>query len=219
MVLHEKKINNGLWKEAWQEYNFRSKLISGLFILIVLLAIMPSYFQFIENRDGLEINDWVLNAIPAWNASLPIFIIIWLTAALALINAFKNPDMFILLLWSFIFLTISRLFTIYLVPLNPPNQLIALVDPISNRFYGNSFVTKDLFYSGHTSTQFLFFLCFKNKILKTLALIATITIGTLVLVQHVHYTVDVVSAPFFTYLVFKIANSWLSPVFVSERAA
>lgn len=217
--MHEKKVLYRHWMAAWQHSYFRIKIVSGLFILIVLLTLLPFYFQSIENRNGIQLNDWLVNLFVPINVSTPIFVIIWIMAGIVIINALIEPDIFLLLLWSFIFLTISRLFTIYLVPLNPPNDLIPLVDPITNTFYGGGFVTKDLFYSGHTSTQFLIFLCLKNKILKGIALIATIAIGVLVLMQHVHYTIDVISAPFFAYIAFKITKAWVAPALLKPYTA
>ncbi|NIM37433.1 MAG: hypothetical protein GTN67_03920 [Hydrotalea flava] len=218
-MMHEKKILHQQWKSAWQQHYFKSKLISGVLLLIILLVILPFYFQNIENRDGFQLNDWLVNHFAPMNVSTPIFIIIWIMAGMLIRNALIDPNIFILFLWSFIFLTISRLLTIYFVPLNPPNDLIPLVDPISNRFYGGGFVTKDLFYSGHTSTQFLMFLCFKNKNLKLAALLSTIAIGILVLIQHIHYTIDVISAPLFAYAVFVIAKAWVAPAVSYPHAA
>jgi membrane-associated phospholipid phosphatase len=98
------------------------------------------------------------------------------------------------------------------VPLNPPPGLIQLSDPIANAFYGKSFVTKDLFYSGHTATVFLIFLCLEKRDEKIAALIATFIVGVLVLFQHVHYTIDVIAAPVFTYICFFIARKITKPV-------
>jgi hypothetical protein len=59
--------------------------------------------------------------------------------------------------------------------------------------------------------MFLMFLCLKKKTDKILALLATIMIGIAVLLQHVHYTLDVVMAPVITYFLWigskKIVNS------------
>ena len=128
---------------------------------------------------------------------------------LFLFRAIYKPELLLLFLWGFIFLSISRFITIFLFPLNPPEQLIELSDPITNIFYGkkHGFITKDLFYSGHTSTQFLMFLCFTKKTDKILSLISTILIGIFVLVQHIHYSIDVLAAPILTYYVYLLGKT------------
>ena len=90
--------------------------------------------------------------------------------------------------------------SIGLIPLNAQIGLIPVEDPISNAFYGLRFITKDLFYSSLTAVMFLMFLCLNKRSDKILTLLATIAIGALVVVQHVHYTADVFFAPVITYL-------------------
>jgi len=93
--------------------------------------------------------------------------------------------------------------------LNPPAGLIPLIDPLSNPFYGKGFVTKDLFFSGHTSTLFVMYLCFDQKIDKYFSLVTSTIVGILVLVQHVHYTIDVLAAPIFAFFALKITKKWI----------
>jgi hypothetical protein len=100
--------------------------------------------------------------------------------------------------------------TISLVPLDTPKRLIPLMDPVSNLFYGSGFVTKDLFFSGHTATVFLMFLCLKKRSDKWLALTGSALTGFLLLVQHVHYTIDVLAAPLFTYFIYVSAVQLLN---------
>ena len=122
------------------------------------------------------------------------------------IKAIEEPRQMLLFLWAFIFLSIFRIACIWLVALNPPHGLVPLSDPITNRFYGKKFITKDLFYSGHTATIFLIFLCLETKPQKIAALIATVAVAVLVLVQHVHYTIDVIAAPLFAGLCYLIGK-------------
>ena len=194
------------WKKAWGISIFKQYVLIGLALLIILLTAFPYFFNFIEAREGISINDVLLNSIPALNVSNWVFTIIWSMALLTIIRSIQEPQIFLLFLWGFIVLSLSRMISIIALPLNPPSRLIELIDPISNSFYGSKFITKDLFYSGHTATQFLMFLCLQKRGDKLVTFISTIAIGVLVLVQHVHYTIDVVAAPFFTYLVFIITK-------------
>jgi hypothetical protein len=202
-----------VWRDAMVDPFYRKRLQLGLIIWIAVLIAFPFFFEYIENRNGIILNDFIINSLPAYDVSIPTFLIIWTMFLLFLYRAIYNPALLLLFLWGFIFLSISRFISIYLAPLNPPEQLIALRDPITNIFYGkkHGFITKDLFYSGHTSTQFLMYLCFTKQSDKLLALVSTILIGILVLIQHVHYSIDVIAAPFLTYLVFLLSKKIVKP--------
>lgn len=195
------------WLLAIKNISFRSKLIIGIILLLIVLAALPFFFQYIERRQGYDISDGLLDALPSFDVSIPIFAFIWSTVLLFIVRSFTDPDLFIVYLFGFLFLCLFRIATLTLVPLNAPNKLIALQDPISNFFYGTQdFITKDLFFSGHTATLCLFFFCFQRKWDKIFAFICTIAVGFLVLIQHVHYTIDVIVAPVFTYLSFFMAK-------------
>jgi membrane-associated phospholipid phosphatase len=193
------------WQGAWESTSFRRKVLVGLFIVIVILSVFPAFFQTIEKRNGILLNDPVLRWLPPHNVSLAIFIIIWSVCLLLIYRVAQAPRIFIVYLWSFIFLSLFRILTITLVPLDPPAGLLGLVDPISNFFYGEKFVTRDLFFSGHTSTVFLMYLCLPSRLDRRLALFATVAVGFLLLVQHVHYTLDVLGAFVFAWIARWIA--------------
>lgn len=175
-------------------------------MLLAILISFPFFFQHIEQREGYQLSDPLLSLMPAKDVSLPVFLSIWAVTVLFFIRSVKTPALFLTYMYGYIFVSLLRFATISLIPLNPPADLIPLVDPISNQFYGGSYVTKDLFFSGHTSTVCLFFLCFHRKYDRLIALFCTIAVGILVLVQHVHYTVDVIAAPIFTALCFVMAK-------------
>jgi hypothetical protein len=50
--------------------------------------------------------------------------------------------------------------------------------------------------------MFLFFLCLQAKWDKIIALAASFMVGILVLIQHIHYSIDVISAFIFTYFLY-----------------
>ena len=198
-----------VWNEALADSFYKNRFQLGIIIWVAILIAFPFFFNYIENRNGPVLNDWIINKIPAFDLSIPTFLIIWSMFLFFLYRAIQKPELLLLFLWGFIFLSISRFITIFLFPLNPPEQLIELSDPITNIFYGkkHGFITKDLFYSGHTSTQFLMFLCFTKKTDKILSLISTILIGIFVLVQHIHYSIDVLAAPILTYCVYLLGKT------------
>jgi hypothetical protein len=194
------------WHEAWQSAAFRRKVITGLFFVAVILCAFPLFFQAIEKRNGFVLNDPFLRWLPPHNVSLALFIIIWALTLLAIYRAALQPYIFLTFLWAYILLSVMRILTITLVPLDPPAGLIGLVDPVGNFFYGEKYVTKDLFFSGHTSTVFLMYLCLPGRKDKRIALAVTITVAFLLLVQHVHYTWDVLGAFLFAWIAYQVAR-------------
>ena len=189
----------GVWKINWQSSDYRKKLITGLILISFILFSLPFFYQAIEQRNGISFNDYLLSWLPAYDLSIYIFTVIWSMTLLTFSRFKQDPNIFLTFLWGFILINLSRFVSIGLIPLNAPADLIPIHDPISNHFYGPKFITKDLFFSGHTAAMFLMFLCLKKRTDKILALLATIIIGIAVLLQHVHYTMDVVMAPVITY--------------------
>ncbi|MBS1602926.1 MAG: phosphatase PAP2 family protein [Bacteroidetes bacterium] len=194
------------WAGAWQQPAFRRKVMAGMVVIVCILSLFPIFFQTIELRQGIVLNDPLLRLLPPHNVSLALFIIIWSITLLATFRAAQTPAMFVTFLWAYIFLCIFRTLTITLVPLDPPAGLIALKDPLSNFFYGDKFVTKDLFFSGHTSTIFLLYFTIPGKTDKKLALLATCCVGLLLLVHHVHYTLDVLGGLLFAWISWQLAR-------------
>jgi membrane-associated phospholipid phosphatase len=195
------------WQEAWMAPAFRRRLMAGLAVMVPLLTLLPRFFQAIERRHGTVLNDPILRMLPAHNVSIALFVVIWTFTAYCVYRAAQTPMMFLTYLWSFVFLCALRILTITLVPLDPPAGLIGLVDPISNFFYGSDkFVTKDLFFSGHTSSVFLLYLTVPGRTDKKLALLVTAIVAFLLLVQHVHYTLDVLGGLFFCWLAWLLAK-------------
>lgn len=185
---------------AWDYPAFRVKLISGFILMGIILYSFPPFFSIIEVRHGLLINDRLLSYLPARDVSTFIFLVLYPAALFFVYRMVKSTTVCITALWGYIFLCLARMATIYLIPLEPPTGILHLSDPFSVFFYGDTFITRDLFFSGHTATLCLLGMCLEHKWEKRIFFAAAAFLALLLLIQHVHYTMDVLAAPIFTYL-------------------
>lgn len=154
-------------------------------------------------------HDWILAAIPPYNVSVLIFVLIWGMGLLVVFRALYKPEIFVTYIWSLIFVCIIRMITISLVALNPPAGLVPLADPLTGVFYGEANITKDLFFSGHIATVTLIYLCLEKRNDKIMAFFSIIVLAALLVIQHIHYTIDILASPIITYICYRLTKSWL----------
>ena len=191
------------WKLACNTGPKRLRLISGSIIIFAIIIYLPYFFRGIEQRQGVVLHDWLLAQVPPHNVSVAIFVIIWGMGLLILYRAIYKPSIYLVYSWSLIFVCIARMISISIVALNPPIGLIPLSDPLTGVFYGQALITKDLFFSGHITTVMLIFLCLEKKTDKIIAFFSIIAIAVLLIIQHIHYTIDILAAPVITYTVYR----------------
>lgn len=195
------------WKEAWNIRTFRFELIFFFFLLFIIAAFVPFFFNYIQSVSGSSINDFVLNGLEPQNLSLYIFLIIYSAILVSSIHIIASPFLLLKFLQGYALLLIVRVFCIYLVPLEPEKSMIVLEDPFVGRlFYNNTIITKDLFFSGHVSTMSLFVFIIPFRPLKYFLIVATCLVAIFILVQHVHYTIDVLVAPIVAWICFWLVD-------------
>lgn len=196
-------------KDNWKIF-FEKKsnlyLLTGTFVVLVLCVFLLSRFIiFVESRNGAVINDPLFAFFNAIVLNVPIFTLIYGSIVSCLVYLFINyPSRFIEALQSYSLLVVIRMAMMYVTPLDPPAGTIDLQDPLVFVVGTGTKITRDLFFSGHTSTLFLIFLLTVNRRLKYVYLASTILVGTFVILQKAHYTIDVLVAPFISYAVYKI---------------
>jgi membrane-associated phospholipid phosphatase len=67
----------------------------------------------------------------------------------------------------------------------------------------------DFFFSGHTGMPFLIALIFwKEKWVRSISIAVSLLFGALVLLGHLHYSIDVFGAFFITYTIFHICQKF-----------
>jgi PAP2 superfamily C-terminal len=199
-------MTQNLLKSRWKKTDYRRKYIITIVLAILMLAVMPYGFDIIQSRGGLSWNDQLLNLLPAFDLSLPIFVVMYSLAVLIIYRVYQNPHLLFEFVKAYIIITVTRFVLIYLIPLDPPQNMVSLLDPITRIFYGGKEITRDLFFSGHTSTMFLIYLILEKKRDKIIALGVTIFIAIALLFQHIHYTADVLAAFPITWLIWRFTS-------------
>lgn len=163
--------------------------------LVVALAVFSRVATGVENRQGVVLVDPVLDLLPSIDLTWPIFAIIYggLLAALWILR--RRPDRLLHLVRAYTLLLLVRCITLWVTPLDPPTDMIVLVDPVAGLGPGGA-LTRDLFFSGHTATFMLLTLAMVGPWRRRIFALGTIVLAVMLLLQHVHYTIDVVVAPF-----------------------
>ena len=204
-ILMQSKIFS--WQLAWDYPAFRLKFVLGIITMAVIIFFLPEFFLFIQARPGVFVNDLLLEKLPAHDVSTYIFLILYPIGGFFIWRIIRNTSMCIIAIWGYSFLCLIRMMTILLIPLEPPAGLVHLTDPFLIYFYGAQEITKDLFFSGHTATIILIGLCLENKWEKRIVFAAAAVLAVLLLIQHVHYTADIVAAPVFSYFFWYVGKT------------
>lgn len=206
------------------------KALSGTLILFIV-ALFINYFAALYAADAVSnyVKDIILSNIPVFDVDyIFIFgpIVFWgIIAVICLLDPKKIPFVFKCIAT---FIIIRSLF-ITLTHLGPyPDRIpLDIHTMLLNRWNLGNLLTfgsgGDLFFSGHTGLPFLMALVFwKNVRMRMFCLFGAAFFGVVVLLGHLHYSIDVLSAFFITYSIFHICE-WLfkedKRIFYSENSA
>ena len=192
------------WKEFIIDKRKRIEFIITLLLLVVVLTSLANFLNFVEARQGVVLPDPILNLFDPIDLTWLIFAIIYISLVVAITTLIKDPRLLMFAIQLYTLMVAVRIIAMYLLPLEPPAKMIILNDPFVEFFGTGQTLTKDLFFSGHTATLFILYLVSEKKTIKIVFLISTITIAIAVLLQHVHYTIDVFAAVFITYACYKL---------------
>jgi hypothetical protein len=194
------------WRSALQDKGFRNKFIITGIVLILYAAITPALFRFIQQRKGYTLNDYLLDRLPSHDLSIWIFVLLYILILSGILLIVQNPQRLLLILQAYVILSIFRSITMLLIPLEPPHDIIELNDPLVQYFFYQQSVTKDLFFSGHTSVLVLFTLAMTSNWWRLVFFTGTVAVACMLLVQHAHFTIDIICAPFFSWLAILLAK-------------
>ena len=169
--------------------------------------------QQATNKASASVTDIILSNIPVFAVDQIFVYGTFLVILVSVVMLALHPKRIPFALYAVtLFILIRSAFTL-MTHLGPPEiaYLSDFGETITNSFFG-----ADQFFSGHTGMPFLGALVFwgiDNR-LKWFYLLSSVFFATVVLLGHIHYTIDVMSAFFITYGIYHLAL-WLFP---RERA-
>ena len=196
------------WPAAWSVPGFRRRLGLVVLLLLGLLPVVPGFYRFVQARPGQQLADPLLALLPAQDHSNLIFALIYGAIAATLGYLLPRPARLLQALWAYYLLQLLRMATLWLLPLEPPAALVVLHDPLMDRLFAVTTqpIVRDLFFSGHTATMTLLTLAGRGRRWRGVLGLMTVTVGLLVLVQRVHYSYDVLVAPWFAWAAYWLAG-------------
>ncbi len=194
------------WQEAAGSPYFLVIFVLTSFSSIAFFLCIGPYLNFIEARHGCVLEDELLKRLPSIDVSVFIFLIIYTGSLCIIFYCIAYPWRLVRGIQIFILMNIVRALSLYFTPLNPPEGIIPLHDPLLNLYiYNDHTKMKDLFFSGHTATLVFFVLMSREcRILKRIFMFFTVAMAALLLIQHCHYTIDIIGAMAMTYFSYGI---------------
>ena len=209
-MFHNIKNN---WMSFYDSKRLFIKTIFTSILTLFALYIWAMWLPINETRGhGVQIYDIIHNMFGPYDLSLPIFITLHINMVLFFFYALSKPRHLFIALLSYSLMIIIRIIAMALIPLEAPETIIPLRDPISEISQNGNIILNDLFFSGHTSTLLLMYYNTYHQKLRHWFLFNSLLMGSMVILQHVHYSIDVIAAIFFSYgcyrLAYKINFEW-----------
>ncbi len=153
------------WRETW---NHKKHYLIILFVLLLItLVAVFLVLTYVENREGISMYDPILSLFQAVDVSAVLFFLTYSGSILGIVLCLKSPVQAIKASITYMILLWLRMICMLVTPLNPPEDIIPLRDYfLELTFYAGQANVKDLFFSGHTATMFMFYFLMEKKFLK-----------------------------------------------------
>lgn len=191
------------YKQSFKDKNFISAFFSGLLLFISSLFVNFYAGIYATERASNAVTDIILSNIRFYDVD-GAFVYGTIILFLFILGVcLHRPERFPFIFKSIGLFVLIRALFISLTHLGPfPTH--AIIDPLSiiNKFSFGA----DLFFSGHTGLPFLLALMFwEHTLYRYIFLFTSFTFAIVVLLGHLHYSIDVLSAFFITYTIYHIS--------------
>ncbi len=185
-------------------------LISAL--LLLAAAYVAEHFanlyelEYSLRPTSTYVGDLLLDNLPAVNLNFLIIEIALFSIVAGLIFVISRPRYLIFTLKALALFIMIRALFISLTHVGIYPESIYPGDGVFAQIYTYLNFQSGFFFSGHTGSPFLMALIFwENVRARAVFLALSLTFGISVLLAHIHYSIDVLAAPFMAYGIYKIA--------------
>jgi hypothetical protein len=193
------------WSIALAEKNFGLRFTFNLLFCFTAYMILTRALIAHRFHPGVIIDDPFFSHLRSVNFSGGIFFFTYASIFSFLYYIIPKPVVLFYALRGFLALFALRTIFIFLMPLQPSPDLIALTDPFTDKVIGfHGQVLNDLFFSGHVGDCCYFVFCCRNKVIRNFLIVAAVCTSVMLVWQKVHYTTDVLAAPFFAYACYVV---------------
>ncbi|HLP50918.1 MAG TPA: phosphatase PAP2-related protein [Chitinophagales bacterium] len=193
------------WWNALEDRYFAVRFVINLVVCYALYMYFTNLLVLNRFREGVILSDPIQQLFTPVDLSLHIFILTYTCILAYIVYIIPRPREFYYAARAFLVVFILRFSFIYLVPLSPPKTMIVLNDPVLNWIVGNNNeIMNDLFFSGHVADVCIFIYCVRYNPLRYFMIVCVIITAIMLVWQQVHYTADVVAAPFFAYVSYRV---------------
>ncbi len=189
--------------------HFRSRYFQVSLAYSVALFLVSLYINFYAGTYATTaasnyVTDIILDNIPVYDVDgIFVYGALALCAFIFLVCAI-HPHRFLFVLKTISVFVIVRSVFVSLTHIAPAPGQVEIVSNLLGRFTFGA----DMFFSGHTGLPFLMALIFwQNLSLRYIFLATSIFFGTVVLLGHLHYSIDVFAAFFITYGIYVAATN------------
>lgn len=200
--------------EIWRRYKvygmrpgFAVSVVAsvGLFFASIITNYIASSYASKQASNFVE--DIILSNTPVYNVDGLFVYGALAIIAFVLLVCLAHPKRIPFVLYSLALFYFIRAGFIVLTHLGSfPDQTEADLTSSIGVFVSQFFFGDDLFFSGHVGAPFLMALVFwREKGLRNMFLVASLVMAVVVLLGHLHYSIDVVSAYFITYAIYHLA--------------
>ena len=194
------------WRKIFEEKGYLSRFAVSAILFYFSFFITYIIGSYVEGTSGPAVPDIILNSLKPINfGPIPIYLSRIAMVVIVVYALFVRPTIAPFSLKAFSILLIVRSLSMGLTHLGLPAGRIP--DEVGLSHVEAINFTKDLFFSGHVAVPFMVCLLFwgiKANLLKYVMLFISLFLSFVVLAMHLHYSIDVVAAFFFTYGIYKI---------------